>query len=276
MVLNNIAADCELLTDFFKRLSYFTDLLEVYKKGFETSYNNAILKLSGITISEEQSCIDIIYDLAENMCHYSWNISATIQKFLVSSQFHSDTLNEQLKLFSGCMKQFIVQCNTSSSYKNTPNHYSYASELYTKFEKVYNYYITLYSNISFFKSIMAELYNEVPKQMQNNSDYAALTIQSNKETSDLITMSKDIELIASIIVNIQALLPEDIPKDYHIQKVESGSIFFSLVAAVPLFKQIIATIDYCATIYYKHKNNHINLKKEQIALEKEQNVLERI
>ncbi len=245
MVLNDISVDCKILSDFFKEISYFTDLLELYKQTIEPHCNNTIL----IPVSEQKYYMDTVYDLAENVHNYSWNIATTTQKFLSSCQFHSDTLNEKLRIFLNCIEEFMLLSAKFNVYKNTPKHYSYASSLYSKLEKTYNCYITLYSNVSFFKSIMSELYNEVPEQIQDNPDYIELNIQSNKETS---------------------ILPEDISKNYYIQKVESGSIFFSIVAASPFIIAIVKTIDYCASIYYKHKNNHIALKIAENELEKAQ------
>lgn len=269
MVLNNIAADCELLTNLFKNLNQFIILLKNYKSDVTYNYSNIISSFSKHTALDENNtpCLKDVYKLAKEITKCSFQTTETIFNFL-HLQLYSDTLNKQLKNFLNCTKEFIITCNQSSSHENNfQTKYIYAHKLHNKFEEIYNYYITLYLNVSFFKSIMVELYNEIPEQIQSNSDYAELTIQSNKETSDLITMSKDIELIASIIVNIQALLSEDTPKDYYMQKVESGSILVSIYTATPLIVAIATTINYCANIYYKHRNNHIDLKMKEFKLE---------
>lgn len=281
MVLNNISHDCELLSNLFNDLNQFTTLLEKYKTEVIYNYSNIISNLSKNEVSHENDILysNIIYSLAKKITNCSFQVAEIMTNF---SHLHlcSDTLNKQLKNFFDYTKEFIIMCTNFSSHENSDHSkITYANDLHIKFEETYNYYITLYLNVSFFKSIATELYNEIPEQIQNNPDYTELTIQSNKETSDLQTMSKDIELISNLIINIQALLPEDMPKDYYIQKVESGSIFFSFVAAVPLFKQIVATIDYCATVYYKYRNNHIDLKMKENELAKKQiltNYLEQI
>lgn len=281
MVLNNISHDCELLNNLFKDLEQFITLLEDYKTKVNNNYHYILLNLSKKEETYQKSIyyLNIIDNLAQQITSYSFQTAEIITKFSYL-HLYSKILDKQSKQFLNCTKKFITMCNNSSLHsKDFDKKYTYANNLHTNFEEVYEYYIELYSNVLFFESIATELYNEIPEQIQNNPDYTELTIQSNKETSDLVTMSEDIELISNIIVNIQALLPEDMPKDYYIQKVESGSIFFSFVAAVPLFKQIVATIDYCATVYYKHRNNHIDLKMKENELAKKQiltNFLEQI
>ncbi len=272
MVLNNILADCELLSNLFKDLEQFTTLLEDYKVEINNTYYYILLELSKReeTYQKSFSYMGIIYNFAQQITDCSFEIIETIIKFSYS-HFYSKILDNKSNKFLNYTKEFIKMCNKSGSHKDDlDKRYTYAKNLHIKFEEVYECYIDLYSNISFFKSIMAELYNEVPKQIQSNSDYTELNIQSNKETSDLITMSKDIELVSNMIINIQALLPEDESKDYYIQKVESGSIFISIIAVTALIKIIIATVDYGATIYYKLKNNQINLKMKQTEVNKEE------
>lgn len=284
MVLNNILADCELLSNLFKDLKQFTTSLENYKAEVVYNYSNIILNLSKDELSyknnisiedifvpkDDTSYLNIIFDLAKKITICSFSTTETITNFS-HLRLYSDTLNKQLKNFLDYTKEFITMCNNFSSYENNDyTKFTYAHKVHIKFEETYNYYITLYLNFSFFQSIAAELYNEVPEQIQNNPEYTELNIQSNKKTSDLITMSKDIELVSNMIINIQALLPEDEPKDYYIQKVESGSIFVSIIAVTALIKIIIATVDYGATIYYKLKNNQINLKMKQTEVNKEE------
>ena len=277
MVLNEIASDCKLISDFFEDINDFIFVLNTYKQKYSDNFFHIILKLSQSKTDpflrelcdQNINYVNMIYNLTKAITTCTLKTVKVLAKFPLT-KLHSDTIKEQLEKFLKCMEEFIEMCNMSSISINSQEKFNYASKLYIKFEEIYYCYIALYSSIELLKSTISELYNEIPEQIQNNHNYIELNIQSNKETSDLKTISKDIELMSNIIINIQAILPEDIPKDYYIQKVESGSILLSIITAVPLFKQIVATIDYCSTIFYKHRNNHIDLKMKETQLEQEQ------